>query len=524
MKVPFFYNKMAVAIAIVAIVISTAILGLLSYYYTVGRANVFEATLVQSNIKLVEQTVARIEQKIIDNDRSLFAMADVNDRENWPAVIEAIQKADLNVDYVWFLKPDGTILFPNYRDEIRNFYGAVRTHFRDKDLSLPTLPVNEVRHLHKERRDNYFFASYVMKENRKGEKILVCFQTTLDKSKQLVDKYLGELEPTQYVRIVDFENNGVYGDLPSSGKYIVQWRFPSTFYKWILQMVPRDYAKLERLARNQGRTNFFLIILSISLIFVSLGIIYVAGRRERQLAQLKEEFISNVSHELKTPLSLIRMFSEILVLDKVKGDTTRQEYYSIIHNESERMSRLINNLLDFARLERGVTRQYFEKTNIARLVTKELEAYRYQIQKEGFQLATQVDESVPDTFADPNALTLAFFNLLDNSVKYSGDQKQITVTVGQTNGFIDLAISDCGLGIPKDEQPRIFDKFYRGSNPAVQRIRGSGIGLSITKHVAEMHGGKVLVVSEPGRGSTFTLRIPIRQAAPPASEQLRTGA
>ena len=164
-----------------------------------------------------------------------------------------------------------------------------------------------------------------------------------------------------------------------------------------------------------------------------------------------------------------------------------------------------------ARLERGAQSKNFEQTNIARLVTKELEAYRYQVQKEGFQLLTRVDETVPDTLANPNALTLAFFNLLDNSVKYSGDQKQITVTVVQTNGFVDLSVKDCGLGIPRAEQQRIFEKFYRGTDPRVQKIRGSGIGLSITKHVAEMHGGQVLVDSEPGFGSTFTLRIPIRE-------------
>ena len=124
-----------------------------------------------------------------------------------------------------------------------------------------------------------------------------------------------------------------------------------------------------------------------------------------------------------------------------------------------------------------------------------------------------MDETVPETFADPNALTLAFFNLLDNSVKYSGEQKEITVSVNRANGFIDLSVSDRGFGIPKAEQQKIFEKFYRGSDPFVQKIRGSGIGLSITKHVADLHGGQVLVESEPRRGSTFTIRIPIREAS-----------
>lgn len=508
MKVPFYYNKTAVALATASIIISTAILGYFSYNYTAGGANAVEESLRQSNIKLVEQAVKQIEQKIIDNDRILYDMADVNERESWPAINEEIKRADLNVDQVWFLQPNGTILYPK---SSRHFYNSFTKSFDVRQLNLDQLRLGETNHLHRERVDDYFFASYVLKENREGEKILVCFQMNPDKIRALVDKYLKDLSPSYYVSVVDYENNGIFRDpIPRTNKYYWESRFPTTLYKWILQVVPQGHAKIEQDLRNQRRINFFFMILSMFLIFLGLVIIYVAGRRERQLTQLKEDFISNVSHELKTPLSLIRMFSEILVMGKVKDKATEAEYHSIIHNESDRMTRLITNLLDFASLERGMDKKHFEKTNIAELVTKGLEAYRYQIQKQGFQLSTRVDE-VPETLADPNSLTLALFNLLDNSLKYSGEQKQITVSVVQTNGFVDLAVSDRGIGIPKEEWPRIFEKFYRGSNAAVQKIRGSGIGLSITKHVAELHGGSVLLESEPGEGSTFTLRIPVRQ-------------
>ena len=150
--------------------------------------------------------------------------------------------------------------------------------------------------------------------------------------------------------------------------------------------------------------------------------------------------------------------------------------------------------------------------DIAGLVSRELEAYRYQVQKEGFQLLADV-EPVPETWADANALTMAFFNLLDNSVKYSGDKKLITVTVKCTDGFVSLSVQDSGVGIPESELEKIFDKFYRGSHALASKIRGSGIGLSLTRNVAEMHGGDVLVKSAPGEGSVFTLRIPV--VAPP---------
>ena len=173
------------------------------------------------------------------------------------------------------------------------------------------------------------------------------------------------------------------------------------------------------------------------------------------------------------------------------------------------MSRLINNLLDFANLIRGVEHKHFEKINVVQIVTKALEAYRYEVRKEGFVLNLDAAPDIPDTYVDPNAITMAFLNLVENSVKYSGDQKQIDVRIARDGGFLELSVRDRGIGIPVAEQQKIFDQFYRGNDAAVRRVRGSGIGLAITRRVARMHGGDVLVESEPGKGSTFPLRIPV---------------
>jgi two-component system phosphate regulon sensor histidine kinase PhoR len=274
--------------------------------------------------------------------------------------------------------------------------------------------------------------------------------------------------------------------------------------------VPRNYTELELNVSNRRRTNLLFIIASMLLIFISLAIILNTWKRDRQLRKLKEDFISNVSHELKTPLSLIRMFSEMLVMGRAKDEDKKQEYYRVIHSESDRMSRLIANLLDFANLGRGVEFRHFENTSIAQLGTKALEAYRHDIQKEGIQLSLDIDPDVPNSYADPNSITMAFINLLDNSIKYSGEKKKIDIRIQKNNGYVDLSVTDNGVGIPESEQQKIFDKFFRGSDPSVRRVRGSGIGLAITKHVAELHKGEILVKSEPGQGSTFTLRIPIR--------------
>ncbi len=518
MKAPFSHTTLVVALAIGAIIVSTGTLSVVSYHYTVGRENLAETSLVQSNMTLVNQQVDRIEQALIENDRVMSDMVDVNDRTEWPTMVNEVLKADLNVDEVYFLRlPHTYPEFPEWSSKINNLWGAFRNSFNIKDIDLARVGVNQPNHLHKERRENYFFATYVLKRNSKGQEYLVCFQMNNEKIIGLLDRYLRDLQTNYYVSIVDFENNGIYGQpISRSSKYYYERRFPSTLYKWILQVVPRNYTEIERNVRNQRRTNLFLIILSMTLTFFSLVVIYLAGRRERQLRQLKEDFISNVSHELKTPLSLIGMFSEILKTGRVKSQQTRMEYYTIIHNESERMGHLISNLLDFASLEKGNRVKNFETVNIARLVGRELDAYQYQIQKDGFQVSTEISDELPCTFADPTAIGMAFFNLLDNAVKYSAGEKQIKVTVKQQNGSIDLSVADRGPGIPAEEHQKIFEKFYRGSTAAGKKVRGSGIGLAITKHVAEIHGGEVLIDSRAGEGSTFTLRIPIRKPPEPA--------
>ncbi len=514
MKAPFPHTTLVVIAAIGAIIVSTATLSVVSYHYTVGRENLAETTLYQSNKALVDQKMDRIEQALVENDRIMSDMIDVNEPAAWPVMVENILKADLNVDEVYFMRPGNTYPeYPPYSNDIRNLWGAFMKSFSMKDIDLNRVAENQPHHLHKERPDNYFYATYVLKRDRKGQKYLICFQMNNEKIIALLDRYLRDLQTNYYVSIVDILNNGIYGQpISRSSKYYYETRFPSTLYKWILQVLPRNYTEIERDVRNQRRTNFFLIVTSMTLTLFSLAIIYVAARRERQLRQLKEDFIGNVSHELKTPLSLIGMFSEILKTGRVKSQQTRMEYYTIIHSEAERMNHLIGNLLDFASLEKGNRARNFEEVNIAGLIGRELEAYRYQIQKDGFQVTTEIEEGLPPTFADPTAIGMAFFNLLDNAVKYSADEKRIEVTLQRHNGYVDLSVTDHGPGIPAEEQQKIFEKLYRGRSAAEKRVRGSGIGLSITKHVAEIHGGQVLLDSRVGEGSTFTLRIPVRRA------------
>src|SRR5437867_13270985 len=256
MRVPFFYKKTAVVMAIVVIVLSTATLSYLSYRYTVGGENSLERTLVQQNLLQVEQTVDRIEKMVLVNDRILYELVDVNEPSKWPAISEAIKKnPDLNVDRVWFLRPDGAVLYPPLPR------ATFEKSFKIKDFHLDTLRLDETNHLHKERDENYSFASYVLRENRTGEKVLVCYQMNKDRILGMIDKFLRDLTETYYVSIVDYDNYGVYLDpVNRSVRYYNEKRFGTTFYKWILQVVPRNYTEIEREVKNRRRVNFFFII------------------------------------------------------------------------------------------------------------------------------------------------------------------------------------------------------------------------------------------------------------------------
>jgi signal transduction histidine kinase len=254
----------------------------------------------------------------------------------------------------------------------------------------------------------------------------------------------------------------------------------------------------------------FLTLAALSLVLAGgIALTYRNVTKEMALARLKSDFVSNVSHELRTPLSLIRLYAETLEMGRLTSPDKHQEYYRIIRKESERLTALINNILDFSRIEAGRKEYDFRETDMSELVHNTLDSYRYQLEQSGFQFEEKIDE-VPPMRVDREAMARSLLNLVNNALKYSQDRKYIGVNLYRDNGSVKLEVVDQGIGIPHQEQQKIFEKFYRVGDPLVHNTKGSGLGLSLVRHIVQAHGGEVAVDSAPGQGSKFTIVLPVK--------------
>ena len=261
-----------------------------------------------------------------------------------------------------------------------------------------------------------------------------------------------------------------------------------------------------RLAFFSVTQAYWLAGVSIVLIVLALGFAVQGHRRSKELARMQSDFIAHMSHQLKTPLSLLSAVLETIRLERVKSPQKLARYHEILWEQTDRLSSLVERILEFSRVKRRGTSYEFERLDLTELVRETVEAFQRSLEPDGFDVEV-VGSGTPVVWADPAALEQALVNLLDNAVKYSGESRSIRVDVSAGPSAATIAITDRGIGIPADERPHIFDRFYRGSGATLNR-RGFGLGLAICAELVAAHGGRVLVESEPGRGSTFTIRLP----------------
>ncbi len=302
----------------------------------------------------------------------------------------------------------------------------------------------------------------------------------------------------QYNSTKDFDKKPVQAQKPL-------WIFPD--YNLGISLVGKS---VQDLVQERAVNNFILIgILFIALI-AAVWFVYSAVRKELEFAKAKADFVSNVSHELRTPLSLISMFAETLEMNRIKTEEKKKEYYSIISRESNRLGRIVNSILNFSKMEAGKRKFNFAEEDLNEIVIQIYQNYSYHLYNKGFDFEYEPGIEIPKVMVDREAVSEAVVNLIDNSVKYSTENKFIKITIGVENDFVFIEISDKGIGISNKDQKKVFDKFYRVSSGLIHTTKGTGLGLTLVKQIMDTHSGKIVLQSKSGEGSSFKLMFPAR--------------
>jgi len=267
----------------------------------------------------------------------------------------------------------------------------------------------------------------------------------------------------------------------------------------------------DRIQERRDKLYFYIAIIIFSALSILCGSFLTlrALAKEWQQAQQKSDFVSDLSHELRRPLSSIRMFSEMLKDNRVPNEAKRYEYYNIITTESERLTMLANNILDFSRIERGRVRYNFQRYNIAKLVEETVERFKTYLIAKQRPVSLHIKGKIPEVKIDANAISQALINLMTNADKYSPAGREITINLFANKKQIIIEVVDQGIGIPKQLHNKIFNKFYRSPRKTIAETEGSGLGLSLVKYTIDAHKGRIKVESEEGKGSKFSIILPI---------------
>lgn len=387
----------------------------------------------------------------------------------------------------------------------------------ESDLKPGTSYESQPRHISRTENDSILQLGYFKLPSALQQSQLIALGYQIEKDYILSDLFPEvltsvELGSDVFVGILDEKDNLLYfRDDRKISNYLAAENFSQLFVTWKVALFDRDGRTIEQLVGRERLLYLALLVGIIAVMFIGVFVTIRAVIHELEISRLKSEFVSNVSHELKTPLALIRLFGETLDSGIVTDEKKRREFYSIIRKESERLTHLIDNVLDFSRMDTGVKEYNFEKADLVEVVRSTLEAYKFHIRDLGFEfeIKSEMPADLMMLKIDKDAISQALLNLLSNAVKYSEERKYILVGINKNSTSALISVTDHGMGIPKEELNKIFDKFYRVTTKKANETRGSGLGLTLAKHVIEAHGGSIEVESVVGQGSKFTIRIPL---------------
>jgi two-component system phosphate regulon sensor histidine kinase PhoR len=505
-------------ILVPAILVAAGILGYYTFRSAREHTQLGEQTIAQSLLSVAQQRVQRIERYIDIADNTVFRLVDPSDSSTIDTVwLPQAATQTPSVRSVLLIDQDGNLIqWASRQDKKarRTFLRVFRQHLVDS-LDLESPEPHVLRHSHEQIDGTSYLLSYKAYATLAGQ---LTYIVADHDTQYLVDEVFPLMfvadETTPLYDIVDENNQLVFGpDLSEAGVYTVDHRFPTTLYKWRLQVAPRQAALLQAQGRSVMRGEVALPVMSFAIILLSAMFFIYAAEKERRLNELKSELMANVSHELKTPLSVVRMFSDMLRSGKVPSEARKAEYLDIICRESERLTSLIDNMLDFSALEKGKGPYRLRLGDLGEAVGRALDAFRYRSEQDGVEIHLQREAELPAVLIDQEAIALAVINLLDNAVKYGG-QTPVELELTTKRSTVDVSVRDHGPGIPSDSLRRVFERFYRG--PGTNPTRGSGIGLSLVKSIAQAHGGRAWAKNAAGGGAVVGFSVPIAARRPAA--------
>ena len=311
--------------------------------------------------------------------------------------------------------------------------------------------------------------------------------------------------------IVDEQSQVLLADSNYQPRNVTFDRSPIELGNWTLHLHEENSSRYSMIQETNQQAYLFGFVFVIAVMAIGLFLTIRSLTAEYRLSQLKSDFVSTVSHEFKSPLTSLRMMSERLANQKVAKEDRKQEYYNRMLAQSERLSHLVENILDFSRIDDGRKSYHFEPCNLVKLSTDVISYLTQRHHERGFDIEFDCEEEILFAMVDAQGIHQVIYNLIDNAIKYSGDARKIKVELSNDNGFANIRVQDFGIGISKKDQKRIFTRFYRSERVHTARVQGSGIGLSIVSEIVKAHKGKVMLSSEIGKGSVFTIYLPVNQ-------------
>jgi signal transduction histidine kinase len=374
--------------------------------------------------------------------------------------------------------------------------------FIDNNNRLTSRPINSVE----------LSAVYLSWNNNKGAQtgMVIDFPVYL---KSISETIIKKLDPGFSKNIKIEDNNGklVFSKAFNEETGYLSFPFPENLPQWKILLSENKPGFLTTLLKAGSGIYLSIFILIALLMVLGFAFIMYTLNVELRLNKLKSEFISNVSHELKSPLTSIRMMTEMLHKNRVQTEERKSAYYSAMLEESEHLSHLIDNILDFSRMDDDRKKYDFADLDIDGLLLKFLESTQELLPEPGFDIRYNSPGKVPVIKGDKNAILQVFYNLVDNAIKFSGTSREIDISLFSRDDELLFCVKDYGIGISSKDQVKIFDRFYRGEEPQRLGISGSGIGLTIVQKIIEAHKGNLTLVSKPGEGSTFCVHLPVNK-------------